>query len=372
MPRPLSLSLLTLGVAAALAIAFFAVDPRSAIAQASCDPSRSHPAGDTTETLTAGGFDREYILHIPPSYDGSDPVPLVLNLHGLGSHAREQMDYSELAGKADEEGFIVVAPQGTVTQFIPSRHWNFTTLEAFDDTPDDVAFIDALLDHLEEELCVDPARVYVAGMSNGAQMAVRLACDLAGRIAAISAIAGVYYPPAFEQVDAEPDCNPSSPVPVIAFHGTEDRVIQFEGGALGLALPFDTRHIETEVMPDWAERNGCDQPSARDEVTDNVTVLRYQDCDAGVELYVIESGRHEWPGSSTGFGSPQADEVSANDLMWEFFQGNQAEEEEPSSLTSTLTSGWSWGLVGAGAVIVAGAAAGWGILRARGKRSENV
>ena len=115
-------------------------------------------------------------------------MPLVFNWHGLDSTASDQQLYSELPAKADEAGFILVAPQGLGD---PAHH-NFTKSVA---GVDDVAFTGDMLDELEAELCIDSARVYSTGYSNGAQMSVRLACNLSERIAAVAPVAGAYSPP---------------------------------------------------------------------------------------------------------------------------------------------------------------------------------
>jgi polyhydroxybutyrate depolymerase len=170
--------------------------------------------GDSNQTLHSSDLDRTYILHIPPQYDGSTRLPLVLNLHGFGSNARNQAAYSRLPQKADEEGFIVVTPDGAGTP----QQWNNAQLPS---GVDDVAFIRDLLDHLEATLCIDPARIYAAGISNGAAFSSRLACNMPDRIAGIALIAATIYPII---------CDSESPTPVIAFHGTADRCVPYEGG----------------------------------------------------------------------------------------------------------------------------------------------
>lgn len=147
-----------------------------------CAPGRPHKAGSFDDTLTSGGVAREYILHVPPSYTGSDAVPLVVNLHGFASSAQAQARNSALPAKADEEGFIVVTPQAMGDP----AGWDIVADSS------DVSFIEDLLDALTAELCVDETRVYVAGFSSGAAMAVTLACGLSERIAAIAPVAAVY------------------------------------------------------------------------------------------------------------------------------------------------------------------------------------
>lgn len=299
----------------AVAVPIAADVPARLAGSSGCDPARAHDAGDFDQTITSGDWTRSFILHVPPSYSGDSPTPVVLNLHGLGGGAAQHANYSELPAKADEEGFILVSPQGVSTDFLPSRHWNF--LRFIPGDPDDVLFIADLLDEIGEQLCIDDSRVFAAGISNGAMMAVRLACDLSDRIAAIAPVAGVYYPPWSPDLDAEADCVSVRPVPVVAFHGTADTVVPFRGGPVGLqGFPFTLRDIEQDVMPAWAEQNGCESEPSLRPVTENVSLLRYEDCDAdaAVELYIVDGGRHVWPGAQS------RDEISANDLMWEFFQ----------------------------------------------------
>jgi polyhydroxybutyrate depolymerase len=77
----------------------------------------------------------------------------------------------------------------------------------------DVSFVGQLLDHLTASMCIDEARIYATGLSNGGGMAQMLACR-EERIAAIGVVAAAPF------VDA--GCDDAGPMPVIAFHGTSD------------------------------------------------------------------------------------------------------------------------------------------------------
>jgi len=273
-----------------------------------CTPARPHDPGDFEETLVSGGREREYIVHVPPSYTGADALPLVLNLHGFGSNARKQAFYSGLPRKADKAGFIVVTPQGTGAQ----PYWNFLGIGA--SAPDDVAFIDDLLDTLMSELCIDQARVYSAGISNGAAMSVTLACRLSDRVAAIAPLAGLFF---------LAGCAADRPVPVIAFHGTDDAFVPFEGG-LVTRSSLPVRPVE-ESLRDWARHNGCVEDPERTRVSDSIRLVRYPGCDQGatVELYVVEGGGHTWPGAiDVPRLGATTHEISATDLMWAFFEAH--------------------------------------------------
>ncbi len=315
--------------------------PISAADPGTCDPARPHAAGDFDEVITSGGETREYSLHVPPSYTGTETVPLILNWHGRGSNASDQQDYSELPAKADEAGFIVVAPQGLGDP----AGFNFLLLNP---EPDDVGFAADLLDALGSELCIDPARVYSTGLSNGALMSVRLACNLADRIAAIAPVAGVYFPPWVAELSAEPPCSSTRPVPFIAFHGTGDPNAPFDGGPGSFDFTF--RDIDDEVIPEWAAHNGCASVPTEEEAAPGVRRVRYAECDQGatVELYVVEDadgagpgtegGGHTWPGAEdvlfSGVGLTTR-EISATDLMWEFFQAHPPPAQEPAPAPTT-------------------------------------
>ncbi len=293
----------------------------SAPSAAACDTPLAHTAGTfRDETLdTADGRTRQYILHVPPAYgDGSQQLPLVVNLHGFALTDDLYFDYTNLHAKADEAGFILITPEGASTETVEQHHWNVSGPTATE--PDDTAFLRALLDHAESSLCVDSDRVYFAGYSNGAGMSVELACDLPDRIAAIALVAGAAPPP----------CRSAPPMPVIAIHGTEDPLLPIDGGGIG-------GHIVDDVIPAWADHNGClasiaEQPLAG---TTGIRLLRNSGCrdDATVDLYVVydadpdtpgdQGGGHTWPDATLGgpadAGNTMTREINANDLIWDFF-----------------------------------------------------
>ncbi len=287
----------------------------------SCDVPLAHDAGTfRDETIdTADGRTRQYILHVPPAYGGgSQRLPLVVNLHGFALTDDIYFDYTGLHAKADEAGFVLLTPEGASTETVEQHHW--TTSGPTATEPDDTAFLRALLDHAESSLCIDSDRVYFAGYSNGARMSVELACDLADRIAAIALVAGV----------APPACRSAPPMPLIAFHGTEDPLIPIDGGVTG-------GHVVEEIIPAWAEHNGCVATTDQQPLTGTtgVRLLRNSGCrnNATVDLYIVfdadpdtpgdQGGGHTWPDAT--FGEPTDDgnrltrEINANDLIWEFF-----------------------------------------------------
>jgi polyhydroxybutyrate depolymerase len=275
-----------------------------------CFPEKSRVAGDTTEEMTSAGLVRTYIVHIPPGYTGEGRVPLVINLHGYGSNATDQAFYSGFPALADEQGFIVVSPNGSG---YPQR-WAFPGLGGVDE----VAFIGELLDRLESDLCIDASRVYAAGMSNGAAITTFIACGLPGRIAAIGAVAATAGPRS---------CGTAEPIPIITFRSTEDQCVPYVGGtsACGMRLPVVAAQESIRL---WAEHNGCDAEPATAQLTEHVRTTEYENCDggAGAILYTTEGDGHTWPGAvSVPRLGHVTDEIDATAIMWEFFQAHPLE-----------------------------------------------
>ena len=310
-----------------------------------CDPTGPPETGNFDRTIvTSDGREREYLLHVPPSYTGADALPLVFYLHGT-SGTTHQGEHFGLAAKADEAGFILVSPQGTATSFVTATHWNFTMLEQFiaPETPNDVAFIAELLDTLESELCVDAARVYATGMSSRGLMSSRVGCSLDDRVAAVAPISGIYFPPFSTDLLIEPACDTTRPVPIIAFHGTADRCIVFEAGVMDCSDPHDDpygniglrlRGVEDEILPDWAAHNGCATGPNVDRPAENLHVVRYQDCDQGADvvLYAFEGGPHAFYERDPGW-----EEISSVDLIWEFFLAHPMPAAQEPAPTPTPT-----------------------------------
>lgn len=281
----------------------FTVTPVSSTGAAACSPARSHAAGDSTESIESGGLTRQYILHVPPGYDGTKPLPLVFNLHGAGSNASQQAFYSGFPKKADAEGFIVISPDGTGTP----RQWNFLGLKS---GADDAGFVRDLLNRAEAELCIDTGRVYATGISSGGAMSVSLACTLQDRITAVASVAALYYPPG---------CPTARAVSVLEFHGTADPVVPFKGGRVG-GLP--SPDVEQAAVA-WGKADGCAPAPDQRQATENVRVETFGGCrdGASVQLYVIEGGGHTWPGGAVDVNVLGATtrEISATDIIWQFF-----------------------------------------------------
>ena len=284
----------------------------SALLTASVGHAGDWGPGDRTHLLLSECRLRSYLVHIPPCYRRGCPMPVVVALHGLTANGRMLARFSGLNEKADRCGFIVVYPNGGLLAFnaggVAARRG-----------PDDVAFINRMLDELSAHVCVDQCRVYATGLSNGGMMCYRLACELSHRFAAIASVSGPM---------AILDCCPCHPVSVLHFHGTCDRELPYNGPRKG-EKSLIQYHPVTETIAIWAARNGCTAEPMIEQMPDRcpdcttVTRTTYGPgcCGAEVVLYTINGGGHTWPGREppARFMGLSTKDIVANDIMWEFF-----------------------------------------------------
>lgn len=244
--------------------------------------------------LTVQG--RSFSVHVPPSYDATQPAPVVVLLHGYTGTGAWAEDYMQFEPLSDQEGFLYLHPDGTLDCLNPpSRFWNATNAccNFCWLSVDDVGFLSAVLDELEEQFSVDPDRIYFVGHSNGGFMSYRMACDVSDRIAAIVSLAGATW------VDPQA-CNPAQPVHVLQIHGTNDDTVLYEGGNLVFAAyPGAAESVEM-----WAGFNGCaltaDTSAPMRDLEGAIggaetSVTRYaSECEKGgsAELWTIAGGGH--------------------------------------------------------------------------------
>lgn len=290
---------------------------------AGCRTPTSEPVVEERRTISVAGLEREYLVTIPEVETGSDPVPLVLDFHGLAEGGPSQAAMSAWSELAGTEGAVVAFPQAVGDP--PAWNTNIANNNI------DVVFVDALVDQLGRDACIDTGRTYATGFSTGAEFATTVGCMRPLRIAAVAAVAGV---------DRKNRCTPSRPVPVVAVHGTADPVRFFNGGfgetgrvLSGAQAPpvvsippadLDGSGVPAE-MRQWADANGCEPgPPITVDVHPSV-ILRTFDCPEGadVALYVVAGGGHTWPGSEASaaladrLGATNT-ELDATAAIWDF------------------------------------------------------
>ena len=226
---------------------------------------------ETNGTIVSSGQEREYLLYVPQSYDRAKPTPLVISLHAAALWPATQMETSQWNKMADQHGFIVVYPSGTgfaPLPFLPSLPIWLLRPEA--ELSANVGFISELIDKLQAAYSIDPTRIYANGFSNGGAMTFALSCTLSHRIAAVGTVAA-----AQDQLPWS-WCKDSRPVPMIAFHGTADRLVPYDGGK-SWASPRAFPHIPTWAA-NWARRNRCEPDPIDSAVAADVTRREYTNC----------------------------------------------------------------------------------------------
>lgn len=264
-------------------------------------------------TLDVAGVRRSFLLHLPGTHQAGEPLPLLLVFHGAGGDAAGIARHTGLTEAATGRGYAVVYPEGV------DRRWNDG--RGHRARQDDVGFIRLLLDSLGGELQVDPRRIFATGISNGAGLAFRLACELPGTFAAIAPVAGA-LPTALQA-----RCTDTAAVALVMFQGTGDRLMPYDGGELSLGRGRVLPAPSTAAL--FAKVNGCTASPAiaaePDTVTDGTRVRRsaYSGCRDGrdVVLYTIEGGGHTWPGGppvGRSVGRVSRD-VDATSTMLDFF-----------------------------------------------------
>lgn len=301
------------------------------------DIGTEDPASTPTATPPAGlalevdGSQRTYELYVPDSDRPEDGWPLVIVVHGLGSNASEMRALTGFDEVAAEEGFIAVYPNGLARAWIDAGIGSAIT--GTDIVARNLNFMEALMAELEDEHGVDERRIYMTGLSNGGMFSFHSACFLADRIAAIGLVASASLSQSFDS------CDPSEQVAYIAFHGTSDTVVPYEGGLIVPGFEeIGAYQSAEEAASFWAGINGCNSEPEREDLPDSNsgdTSIPYRDewasceSDRPVVLITLDGSGHTWPGHpppGQRLGATNLD-LDATRMIWEFFEANPKPDE---------------------------------------------
>jgi polyhydroxybutyrate depolymerase len=287
------------------------------LAIAGCrDEGRRDPvsSGTTSHTITVAGVDRSYRLYVP-QLSSDDRVPLVVMLHGgFGTGKQAQEAYGWDAA-ADRHGFVVAYPDGL------NRAWSVgggCCGQPGRTGVDDVAVIEAVVTDVQTAVAVDPARIYATGMSNGAMMSYRLACDSA-LFAAVAPVAGTLMG----------DCERRRPIAILHIHGLADERVPFDGSPGSGYAEIDGPPVDG-VIEAWRRADGCGPATIQTE--GDVTTSRAA-CAGGlaVDLITVAGAGHQWPGSAPksaleeglGLDRPSV-ALDATETIWSFLAAHSA------------------------------------------------
>ncbi|KAL1742192.1 carbohydrate esterase family 1 protein [Schizophyllum fasciatum] len=258
-------------------------------------------------TTHVGAHDRTYLVHVPEDYDRNTRYPVVLSYHGYGKTAAHQ----EVASQLSEPGnlihgvpIIAAYPQGLVGigrsgNGSDGKH-SWQASEYALPNASDIQFTQTILDELNEHLCIDRARIYATGNSNGGGFTNLLACtpETNARIAAFGIASGAYYPRS-GRGDA---CQPARKIPLLLTHGDNDTVVPYAGKHKD-DVHWNSPDIDAFVE-DWAKRNGF-AADAYDETAVaayNATLWTWGgQGDAGqIKRFKVGGMPHMWPSTVVG------------------------------------------------------------------------
>ncbi|TNC29734.1 alpha/beta hydrolase family esterase [Amycolatopsis alkalitolerans] len=264
----------------------------------------SVPGQTTRLGLESGGYQRNYLMHLPANYDPARRLPVVLAFHGRKGNGSDIEAFSGL----DALDAIVVYPVGLPGE-ADEPAWQGAPYQP---PSDDVLFVSDLLDRLQSTVCADPQRIYATGKSNGGGFTALLACRLPNRIAAFATVAGAFYP------ETAQGCRPGRPVSIVDFHGTADPIVGYEGEASSHGEPLPAL---MDWIQGWADHDYCG-PATTTAIGSDVLEFAFTGCAAGSDVvhYRIEGAGHTWPGELVDSGPGSATQtISATRVLWDFF-----------------------------------------------------
>ena len=239
------------------------------------------------EKIDVAGIARTYRVHTPSNLA---PRPgLIISLSGVFGDGFQAEFSTGFDDDVDRLGWVAVYPDSVLDGWM-AYGWN----DSWGNHPgaDDVPFLSAIIDREIARDGVDPARVFVSGMSRGGMMTHRAGCELADRVAAIAPVAGNMATASGSASDVP--CHPARPISVLATHGTADGTIPFNGGKTDIDFsPF------ADVIAKWRSLDRCGQVAG--QVTDGTATTTTWNCAAGtvVAQRVISGGGHSWPGDAS-------------------------------------------------------------------------
>lgn len=328
-------------------------------------------AQETKEKVTVDDVDRTFMVRQPKGFDPQHHYPVVILLHGMNQDADDMERLTRFDELADKDGIIAVYPfalhgrwnVGVQPQerrpvgMGPGRHRHYggggggrpgggggypggrdpsgqhPEQERRSVPADDIGFFNQMLDHLGTKFSVGVSRIYVAGLSEGGLMSLRLGCSLSDRIAAVAAV-GAAMPKTIV-------CLPSRPVPVLMMDGTSDPIVPYNGGTEhNLNLPVISADDSAKA---WAKMDRCSEKPEKDKISAKekggmeTKVDTYTRCQraARVVLYSVKGGGNTWPGGEQyevekTIGKTSQD-LNANQTIWSFLVTQRLLEQHEQS-----------------------------------------
>jgi len=271
------------------------------------------------DSLQVQGQRRTFRSYLPTDSREDSTLPIMVVLHGGLDNGTGVARETRLANYVDSTKFIAVFPDSNGKQWNDGRR---TTASR----GDDVAFLRALIALVVQKWRGDPARVFIAGISNGGMMALRMACEASDIFTAVGTVV------ANMPVDLIDRCKPARPIPIVMFNGTRDRLMPWDGGSIPTSRIYPGgaggEVVSTlQTFNFWMRQDGCSQPNVT--TLSGTSVRRYTatGCRSNtkVTLYELDSG-HGWPGGTDPQGPIAlmilgriSQEINASAILISFF-----------------------------------------------------
>ncbi|MGA7378746.1 MAG: PHB depolymerase family esterase [Candidatus Sulfotelmatobacter sp.] len=337
---------------------------------------KASAAQDSQEKVDVNDVSRTYVVHLPQGYNQQQHYPVVILLHGRNQDAADMAGITHFNRLADKDSIIAVYPNAAhgswnigvrpeqVNQAMQPRRggrrggWggypgggggypgggggypggggggypgggqgggqnggeNPDENRNKSEPPDDVAFLNQMLDQLPMKYSVDTRRIYATGLGDGGFMALRVGCNMADRVAAIAAV-GAAMPKTMI-------CLPARAASVLFINGTDDPIVPDNGGTYKPGR-FHVLSAEDSAKT-WAKFDHCGEkpeqaklPSA-DKGGKETKTYTYSGCqdNAQVVLYSVKNGGNTWPGGEQYMSEKEVGKTSnalnANDAIWNF------------------------------------------------------
>jgi polyhydroxybutyrate depolymerase len=225
---------------------------------------------------------RKVLVHAPSRLPASPALVLVLHGGGGSADTAYRQIHPTLGPLANQRGFVVAYPEA-------GTRWNDGRAGTASGA-NDVAWLRTVVDTLVQTRRVDRRRVFVTGLSNGAIMAYRLACEAPDLVAAIAPVAGN------RPADA-PACTQAVPMQLI--EGTMDRLAPHPGGRSAAAgqggEPVTLMLSAWDTVRQRAATNGCRTQTRTSTLSSTATRYEFLGCRAPVRYIEVRGGGHTWP-----------------------------------------------------------------------------
>ncbi|MGD9638554.1 MAG: PHB depolymerase family esterase [Alphaproteobacteria bacterium] len=269
--------------------------------------------------IVINGIKRSYYLFTPSNYSSQKIYPVIFAFHGGGGNAYNILNMTNFKSYIDDYDFILIAPNGSGNNSNEMLlTWNAGNCcgYALEQSVNEADFINAIIEQSAKDYSINRNQIFLTGMSNGAMLSHRLACELSDKIAGIATVSGAMN---FEQ------CSPSKPIKAIIFNGKKDEHVRYDGGVPSKNMDKRNPRIDNPVfyaVNFWVNNNHC-SPKPHQETFGNIIIDKYLDCNDNqdVTLYTIVDGKHAWPGGEKGsfLGDEPTNEINATQIILNSF-----------------------------------------------------